>query len=81
MIGTERGRMATLDRCLQILEDALVSGQVRINAPLANQLRELLGSVDLIADHRLEGRRTERVLDDIFLLQERVLGNPESATV
>ncbi len=79
MIATDRARMAALDRCLQLLEDALVSGQVRVNARLANQLRELLGRADLVADHRLEGRRTERVLDDIFLLQERLLHQPEGA--
>ena len=77
MIAADRVRMVALDRCLQILEDALVAGQVRINAPLGNQLRELLGRADLVADHRLEGRRTERVLDDIFVLQEAVLHQPE----
>ena len=30
----------------------------------------------MVADHRLEGRRTERVLDDIFALQAQLLGQP-----
>jgi hypothetical protein len=37
-------------------------------------LRKLLGYAGLIPDHRLEGRRVERVLDDIFALQEDAAG-------
>jgi TolB-like protein len=34
----------------------------------------------MIADHRLEGRRIDRVLDDIFAMQARLLGqSPEDS--
>ena len=69
-----RQRLQILDQCLVILEEALETGQVRVNAPLATGLRKLLGLAGLIPDHRLEGRRVERVLDDIFALQEESLG-------
>jgi len=69
-----RQRLQILDQCLVILEEALETGQVRVNAPLAIALRRLLGQAGLIPDHRLEGRRVERVLDDIFSLQEESLG-------
>jgi hypothetical protein len=74
MTGNDRARLLALDRCLQVLENALLEGQQRVNAPLANSLRNLLGEAGLVPDHRLEGRRTERVLDDIFALQAKVMG-------
>jgi len=73
----ERSRMRALDRCLQVLEDALAEGRARVDGPLAYQLRHILGAGGLIPDHRLEGRRVERVLDDIFALQARLLGQEE----
>jgi hypothetical protein len=73
----ERARMHALDRCLQLLEDALAEGKVRVDGPLGFRLRHLLGDGGLIPDHRLEGRRIDRVLDDIFALQARVLGQDE----
>jgi TolB-like protein len=73
----ERARMRALDRCLQLLEDALAEGKVRIDGPLGFRLRHLLGDGGLIPDHRLEGRRTDRVLDDIFALQAQVLGQED----
>jgi len=69
-----RQRLQILDQCLVILEEALEAGQVRLNAPLSDKLRNLLGQAGLIPDHRLEGRRIERVLDDVFALQEESLG-------
>jgi hypothetical protein len=75
--ASDRARMRALDRCLQLLEDALAEGKVRIDGPLGFKLRHLLGDGGLIPDHRLEGRRTDRVLDDIFALQARVLGQDE----
>jgi len=69
--------MKALDSCLQVLEDALAEGRVRVDGPLAYQLRNILGAGGLIPDHRLEGRRVERVLDDIFALQARLLGQEE----
>jgi len=69
--------MRSLDQCLQVLEDALAEGKARIDGPLAYQLRHILGAGGLIPDHRLEGRRIERVLDDIFALQARLLGQDE----
>ena len=69
-----RLRMLALDRCLVLLEEALLKGQARVDAPLGSRLREMLGTAGLIPDHRLEGRRTDRVLDDIFELQAQLLG-------
>lgn len=66
--------MRCLDQCLQVLEDALAQGKTRVDGPLAYRLRHILGAGGLIPDHRLEGRRIERVLDDIFALQARLLG-------
>ena len=73
----ERARMRALDRCLQLLEDSLVTGKVRVDATLGFKLRHLLGDGGLIPDHRLEGRRVDRVLDDIFALQARTLGQED----
>jgi len=73
----QRSKLFALDRCLHLLEDALARGKTRIDAPLGARLRSLLGAADLVPDHRLEGRRTERVLDDIFELQARLLGTSE----
>jgi len=69
--------MRALDQCLQVLEDALAEGRARVDGPLAYRLRHMLGAGGLIPDHRLEGRRVERVLDDIFALQARLLGQEE----
>jgi hypothetical protein len=73
-----RARLLALDHCLLLLEEALAAGKARVDGPLGAQLRRLLGQAGLVADHRLEGRRTERVLDDIFTLQEKILGTQES---
>ena len=75
----QKVRMAALDRCLQRLEDALAAGQVRVDARLGAELRQLLAQAGLIPDHRLEGRRVDRVLDDIFALQGQLLGADEEA--
>jgi TolB-like protein len=69
--------MRALDRCLQLLEDQLADGKVRVDGPLGYRLRHLLGDGGLIPDHRLEGRKIDRVLDDIFALQARVLGQDD----
>jgi hypothetical protein len=69
-----RHRLQILDQCLVLLEEALERGQLRVDAPLGLKLRKLLGHAGLIPDHRLEGRRVERVLDDIFALQEDASG-------
>lgn len=75
---SNRIRMRSLDACLQVLEDSLLAGRTRVDARLGVQLRTFLGSAGLIPDHRLEGRKVQRVLDDIFDLQERILGpSPE----
>lgn len=74
-----RARLTALDRCLVILEEAQLRGRARVDAPLAIKLRELLAQAGLIPDHRLEGRRTDRVLDDIFQLQAQLLGVEEDA--
>jgi hypothetical protein len=76
--GAERTRMRALDQCLQLLEDALADSKVRVDGPLAYRLRHLLGAGGLIPDHRLEGRRIDRVLDDIFALQAQLLGQDEA---
>ena len=69
-----RTRLLALDQCLHLLEEALAGGKLRVDAPIGIKLRDLLAQAALIPDHRLEGRRTDRVLDDIFELQARLLG-------
>ncbi|HLQ60885.1 MAG TPA: hypothetical protein VK131_03385 [Candidatus Acidoferrales bacterium] len=75
-----KARLKALDRCLHLLEEALAAGQERIDGSLGARLRRLLGRAGLVPDHRLEGRRTARVLDDIFELQERLLGTEDEET-
>ena len=79
-VRAHRSRQIALDRCLQLLEEAQVRGQARIDGALGTALRKNLEQAGVIADHRLEGRRTERVLDDIFALQAALLGQePEDS--
>lgn len=73
-LSTHRSRQLALDRCLQLLEEAQMKGQARINGSLGASLRSYLQSAGVIADHRIEGRRIDRVLDDIFTLQAQLLG-------
>lgn len=73
-VREHRVRQLALDRCLQLLEEAQVTGRSRIDGPLATLLRGQLERAGVIADHRLEGRRVDRVLDDIFALQAQLLG-------
>ena len=77
--AAQRTRLAALDRCLHLLEDALASGKIRVDAQLGSLLRLQLGQAGLIPDHRVEGRRTDRVLDDIFELQAQLMGVYEEA--
>ena len=75
MSGREhRLRQLALDRCLEILEEAQIHGQVRVDGPLGTRLRRALEHSGVIAEHRLEGRRIDRVLDDIFAMQAQLLG-------
>jgi hypothetical protein len=69
-----RLRQVALDRCLEILEEAQIKGQTRVDGPLGTRLRKALEHSGVIAEHRLEGRRIDRVLDDIFALQAQLLG-------
>ncbi len=79
-VRAHRSRQIALDRCLQLLEEAQVRGQGRIDGPLGASLRRHLERAGVIADHRLEGRRIDRVLDDIFALQAHLLGqDPEDS--
>ncbi|TMC84038.1 MAG: hypothetical protein E6J06_07790 [Chloroflexi bacterium] len=79
-VRAHRSRQIALDRCLQLLEEAQVRGRVRIDGPLGTALRRHLERAGVIADHRLEGRRIDRVLDDIFALQAQLLGqDPEDS--
>jgi hypothetical protein len=73
-VSIHRSRQLALDRCLQLLEEAQMHGQTRIDGPLGSSLRRHLESAGVIAEHRLEGRRVDRVLDDIFTLQAQLLG-------
>ena len=81
MSGREhRLRQLALDRCLEILEEAQIKGQSRVDGPLGARLRRALEHSGVIAEHRLEGRRIDRVLDDIFALQAQLLGqDPEDS--
>jgi hypothetical protein len=79
-LSSHRSKQLALDRCLQLLEEAQVRGQTRIDGPLGTALRSHLEHAGVIADHRLEGRRIDRVLDDIFALQAQLLGQqPEDS--
>jgi hypothetical protein len=73
-VREHRLRQLALDRCLQLLEEAQVSGQTRVDGPLGASLRSQLEHAGVIAEHRLEGRRIDRVLDDIFAMQAQLLG-------
>ena len=77
---SHRAKQLALDRCLQLLEEAQIKGQGRIDGQLGASLRRQLEEAGVIADHRLEGRRVDRVLDDIFALQSQLLGQqPEDS--
>jgi hypothetical protein len=77
-VREHRVRQLALDRCLQLLEESQVRGQTRVDGPLGLALRKQLERAGVIAEHRLEGRRIDRVLDDIFTLQAQLLGqSPE----
>jgi hypothetical protein len=79
-VREHRSRQLALDRCLQLLEESQMHGRVRIDGPLGTLLRKHLERAGVIADHRLEGRRIDRVLDDIFALQAQLLGqDPEES--
>jgi hypothetical protein len=79
-VRAHRSRQLALDRCLQLLEEAQVQGRVRVDGRLGTSLRRYLERAGVIADHRLEGRRIDRVLDDIFALQAQLLGQePEDS--
>ena len=79
-LRAHRAKQLALDRCLQLLEEAQVRGQARIDGHLGTSLRQQLEHAGVIADHRLEGRRVDRVLDDIFALQAQLLGQePEDS--
>lgn len=79
-IQAHRAKQLALDKCLQLLEEAQVRGQVRVDGPLGITLRRYLDRAGVIPDHRLEGRRIDRVLDDIFALQAQLLGQePEDS--
>ena len=57
-----------------------MKGRARIDGPLGISLRRHLEHAGVIADHRLEGRRIDRVLDEIFSLQAHLLGQaPEDS--
>jgi hypothetical protein len=79
-VRAHRSRQLALDRCLQLLEEAQIRGQSRVDGPLGTMLRRQLEHAGLLAEHRLEGRRVDRVLDDIFALQAHLLGQePEDS--
>ena len=79
-VRARRSRQRALDLCLQLLEEAQIRGQARVDGPLGSSLRRHLDHAGVIADHRLEGRRIDRVLDDIFALQAQLLGqDPEES--
>jgi hypothetical protein len=79
-VREHRSRQLALDRCLQLLEEAQMRGRTRIDGPLGSTLRSYLERAGIVAEHRLEGRRIDRVLDDIFSLQGQLLGqDPEDS--
>ncbi|HEY1455302.1 MAG TPA: hypothetical protein VGG31_02300 [Candidatus Dormibacteraeota bacterium] len=79
-VRQHRSRQLALDRCLQLLEEAQMRGKARIDGPVGSALRRYLERAGVMAEHRLEGRRIDRVLDDIFALQAQLLGqDPEDS--
>jgi len=78
-VSRPRHQLVVLDRCLQLVEDALFRGKLRVDAPLARDLTVTLGAASLVSGQRLEGRRLDRVLDDIFGLQEGILARRSGA--
>jgi hypothetical protein len=74
MSREHRNRQVALDRCLQILEEAQMRGKQRVDGPLGAVLRSQLERAGVMVEHRLEGRRLDRVLDDIFAMQAQLLG-------
>ena len=75
-----KSKQLALDRCLQLLEEAQVRGQSRVDGPLGASLRRYLESAGVMVEHRLEGRRIDRVLDDVFAMQAQLLGQePEDS--
>ncbi len=79
-VRSHKSRQIALDRCLQLLEDAQLHGRTRIDGPLGIALRRQLERAGVLAEHRLEGRRIDRVLDDVFALQANLLGQvPEES--
>jgi hypothetical protein len=74
MSREHRLRQLALDRCLQILEEAQMRGTQRLDGRLGAALRWQLEHSGIIVEHRLEGRRVDRVLDDVFALQAQLLG-------
>ena len=79
-VREHRSRQLALDSCLQLLEEAQMHGKSRIDGPLGATLRRYLERAGVMAEHRLEGRRIDRVLDDVFSLQAQLLGQePEES--
>jgi len=79
-VRAHRSKQLALDRCLQLLEEAQVRGQSRVDGPLGVALRQYLERAGVIVEHRLEGRRIDRVLDDVFGMQAQLLGQePEDS--
>ena len=75
-VRAHKSKQLALDRCLQLLEEAQVRGQSRVDGPL----RQYLERAGVIVEHRLEGRRIDRVLDDVFGMQAQLLGQePEDS--
>ena len=79
-VRAHKSKQLALDRCLQLLEAAQVRGQSRVDGPLGVALRQYLERAGVIVEHRLEGRRIDRVLDDVFGMQAQLLGQePEDS--
>ncbi|TME21170.1 MAG: hypothetical protein E6H95_08970 [Chloroflexi bacterium] len=79
-VRAHKSKQLALDRCLQLLEEAQVRGQSRVDGPLGVALRQYLERAGVIVEHRLEGRRIDRVLDDVFGMQAQLLGQePEDS--
>jgi hypothetical protein len=79
-VRAHKSKQLALDRCLQLLEEAQVRGQSRVDGPLGVALRRYLEHAGVIVEHRLEGRRIDRVLDDVFAMQAQLLGQqPEDS--
>jgi hypothetical protein len=68
--------MRLLDECLNLVESAIEAGRRRVNGELAAQLGDLLERAGTPPASGVAEQLIERVRDDLFLIQKRVMSEP-----